>query len=136
MELPVEDVVATTLAKNEIEIEIATETETEIEEGMTSIATDGEISIVTRIEEIDGTILIASQNGKNEISILIVNMIRTMIRNDGEIGMVGRGVRMGVIRGVDGLLRREAGVRGKIDDKGVYILEGMGFANAVNIKNT
>src|SRR5271170_1175634 len=134
MELPVEDVVATTLAKNEIEI--ATETETEIEEGMTSIATDGEISIVTRIEEIDGTILIASQNGKNEITILIVNMSRTMIGNDGEIGMVGRGVRMGVIRGVDGLLRQEVVVRGKIDDKGVYILAGMGFANAVNIKNT
>jgi hypothetical protein len=128
MELPVEDVVATTLAKTEIEIE----------EGMTSIATDGEINIVTRIEEIDGTILIASQNGKNEITILIVNMILTTIGNDGEIGMVGRGVRMGVIKGVDGLLRREAGVRGKIDDKRVYILEGMGFANAVavNIKNT
>jgi len=119
-----------------VSTDIKTETETEIEEGMTSIATDEEISIVTRIEEIDGTILIASQNGKNEITILIVNMIRTMIGNDGEIGMLGRGVRMGVIRGVDGLLRREVGVRGKIDDKGVYILEGMGFAHAVNIKNT
>ena len=49
-----------------VSTDIKTETETEIEEGMTSIATDEEISIVTRIEEIDGTILIASQNGKND----------------------------------------------------------------------
>ena len=103
------DEVATTLAKNEIAIAIETE------EGTTTIAADGEINIVTTIEEIHGTILIASQNGKNEITILIVNMIRTMIGNDGEVGMAGREVPTGVIRGVDGPVQR--GVRGKRKDR-------------------
>jgi hypothetical protein len=86
------------------------------------------------IKEIDATILIASQNGKIAITNLIVNMIRTMIGNGGEIEMGGERRTNG--RVVDGLARREIRVRGKIDDKSVYILEGMGFANAVNIKNT
>jgi hypothetical protein len=82
MRLRAVDEAATTLAKNEIDME----------EGMTTIATDGEIEVTT-IKEIHGTVL-------------IVNIIQTMIRNDGEIRMAGREVPMGVIRGVDGLVQQ------------------------------
>src|SRR5271156_5143731 len=115
--------VATILAKNEIEIE----------EGMTTIATDGKINIVTTIEEIHGTILIASQNGKIGITIRIVSMIRIMIGNDVKIEMAGREAPMGVIRGVDGLVQQGVGVQGKID-RDVYTLERTAFVNSVNIK--
>lgn len=123
--LQVVDRVDTIQEKNGIEIVIAreTETETEIGDGMT-IATDGGTSIVTTTDVIDGTILIASRNEKIGITILIGNMTLTMIGNDGKNGR-GREVRTEVIEGVDGLVRRGVGVRGKID-RGRFIYPGIG----------